>query len=159
LNSPGANFAFGTGAYSVEFWANFSTVGPWYFLDGRNLSQTAIWALFVNINRQIEWFNGSVSFFGSALVSGTSGWKHVVVSRNSTASNDTRIYLDSVLYTVGTDNANHSTSPTTSYIGMRYTTTEFITGQIAVARVYKGKALSAAEIQQNFNALRGRFGI
>lgn len=159
LNNPGANFAFGTGTYSVEFWANFNTAGTWYFIDGRNISQTAIWALFVNVNRQIEWYNGSTSFFGSALAAGTSGWKHVVVSRTSTATDDTKIYLDSALYVAGTDNRDHSTSPTTSYLGMRYSTAEFITGQIAIARVYKGKVLSASEIQQNFNALRGRFGI
>jgi hypothetical protein len=159
LNNPGTNFAFETGTYSVEFWANFNTAGPWYFIDGRNTSQTAIWALFVNVNRQIEWYNGSTTFFGSALAAGTSGWKHIVVSRTSTATNGTAIYLDSALYVTGTDNRNHSTLPTTSYLGMRFNTAEFITGQIAVARIYKNKALTAAEVLQNFNALRGRFGV
>ena len=35
----------------------------------------------------------------------------------------------------------------------------FFNGKIAVARFYKNKALTALEVQQNFNALRGRFGI
>ena len=32
-------------------------------------------------------------------------------------------------------------------------------GKIAVCRIYKGKALSAAEIKQNYDAHRGRFGL
>jgi hypothetical protein len=34
----------------------------------------------------------------------------------------------------------------------------FFTGNIAMAQLYN-RALSAAEIQQNFNAHRGRFGV
>ena len=32
-------------------------------------------------------------------------------------------------------------------------------GGIAIVQIYKGKALTAAEIKQNYNAHRGRFGL
>ena len=32
-------------------------------------------------------------------------------------------------------------------------------GGIAIVQIYKGKALSAAEIKQNYDAHRGRFGL
>jgi hypothetical protein len=36
--------------------------------------------------------------------------------------------------------------------------TQFFDGKLSVAKIYN-RALTAAEIKQNFNALRGRYGI
>jgi hypothetical protein len=37
-------------------------------------------------------------------------------------------------------------------------TTRYFTGNLAIAQLYN-RALSAAEIQQNFEAIRGRYGV
>ena len=49
-------------------------------------------------------------------------------------------------------------STTTSFGDYRNSTYRMIQGNIYAIKIYN-KALSASEIQQNFNALRGRFGI
>ena len=43
-------------------------------------------------------------------------------------------------------------------IGQNYNPPVFMIGKIYAQQVYN-RALSAAEVQQNFNALRGRYGI
>jgi hypothetical protein len=35
----------------------------------------------------------------------------------------------------------------------------FFSGYISNLRIYKGKALTAEEVEQNYNALKGRFGL
>jgi hypothetical protein len=47
---------------------------------------------------------------------------------------------------------------TTWVIGQRGNSTFFFAGSIPVVRAY-GRGLTAAEVQQNFNALRGRYGL
>jgi len=59
---------------------------------------------------------------------------------------------------VGSDTpAGHNVTSTTIQVGNTYST-EYFQGDIAIAQIYN-KALTASEIQQNFNALRSRFGI
>jgi hypothetical protein len=49
-------------------------------------------------------------------------------------------------------------SPTTIYIGSANSTTNFYNGDIANTQMYN-RALTAAEVQQNYNAQRSRFGL
>ena len=51
----------------------------------------------------------------------------------------------------------HNVTSTTIQIAKTYST-EYLNDDIAIASIYN-RALTAAEVQQNFNALRGRFGI
>jgi hypothetical protein len=159
LSNPSSNFVFGTEPFSLEFLIDINTAGFRYIIEGRNASQTASFALFVDSSRRIDYYNGTTSMIGPSLQTGNTGWIHLVLSRNSTSSNDTRIYINTGLYLTGTDSRNHSTAPTTSYLGMRFNSSEHMSGKFAICRVYKNKALSPQEIQQNFNALRGRYGI
>lgn len=54
-----------------------------------------------------------------------------------------------------------SNAITDYHIGRRSSNsaTEFMNGNIALVRVYYNKVLTESEISQNFNALRGRYGI
>jgi hypothetical protein len=45
-------------------------------------------------------------------------------------------------------------------IGLEPTTSRFpFKGSIGVVRIYKDKAFTQAEVSQNYNALKGRYGI
>ena len=44
-------------------------------------------------------------------------------------------------------------------IGNYAESTQYFDGNIPIVRIYKGKGLTPQEVQQNFNALRGRYGI
>jgi len=65
-----------------------------------------------------------------------------------------------LIFTSGNNNTTHTTSRIGIGAGLSTTTTgdEFWPGNISVCRFYN-RALTAQEIQQNFNATRGRFGI
>ena len=83
-------------------------------------------------------------------------WYHLALSTTST---QTTGYCNGV--SQGTTNQVITTNAITDYHISRRSSnngSEFVNGNIAAIRVYN-RALSAQEIQQNFEALRGRYGI
>ena len=83
-------------------------------------------------------------------------WTNVAISKNN---NQLSFYINGVFDVTRTYSFNSSTSSAVVDIGgsPRNGTYRF-NGNISQVSIYN-KALSASEIQQNFNALRGRFGI
>ena len=87
-------------------------------------------------------------------------WHHVVCTRDST---DAKIYVDTVVRATGSGGG--SWTGKTQWSGMQ---TQIgnnpndvyynLKGNIGVAKIYY-KALSASEVTQNYNALRGRYGV
>ena len=67
-----------------------------------------------------------------------------------------KIYRNSVLVVDEPQTEAPSTETSSVYLGYRGYGSYF-SGQIAVASLYKGKALSASEVLQNYNALKNRF--
>lgn len=93
---------------------------------------------------------------GSGLTVVQNEWAVVATSRSST-SNFMRWYKNGILYTNTTAAYAQVTTGTQNItIGQGYAGAYI--GNIDYVALYN-RALSAAEIQQNFNALRGRFGI
>ena len=98
---------------------------------------------------------GVADVIATATLPSTGAWHHMVVTRNGstislyidnafvTSVVDTRTFPNSSLY-IGTDD---------NLLGAPWN------GRISVAKIHNGRALSAAEIRQNFNATRGRYGI
>ena len=84
-------------------------------------------------------------------------WYHLVLV--STASQTTG-YCNGI--SQGTTAQTITSNSITDYhIGRRSnnSASEFMAGNIAYLRVYQNKGFSEEEVQQNFNALRGRYGI
>ena len=95
---------------------------------------------------------------GTALQNNT--WYYIVGTYDPTDKN-IRIYVNGVLdgTPVAIATFDRLTANAENLIGALHTTsTESFIGSISSAAIYN-KALSAAEIQQNFNALRSRYGI
>jgi len=80
-------------------------------------------------------------------------WHHIVGTNDGTT---TRIYVDNNLDKFYTDALSSDTSVV--YIGSNAGTQGFLPGAIGATRLYN-RALSASEVTQNFNALRGRYGL
>jgi len=138
-------FAFGTGAYTMEGWI-YITAAPTYVstmfeaggaTNGISLGVAASGA--VNIGK-----------YGIGnVISSTAGdvpsnqWVHVAAVRASTATNDTKIYVNGVLKATGTDNNNWTviTSPTVGGIALAGYVTN---GYISNLRVVKGTAVYTA---------------
>ena len=160
---PGSEIEFGTGQFAIEIWANFVGEGSFYFIDTRNSSQTSSrWALFVNASEKLEWYTGSTSYFASdgsmpTWSTGNNGWNHIVFTREGTGSNQFKAYVNGQYKSAVTDTTNYNNSSSEASIGRRYSNAEFFDGKISVFKIYKGKALSATEVLQNYNALKERY--
>ena len=160
---PGSEIEFGTGQFAIEIWANFIGEGPFYFIDTRNSGQTSSrWALFMNGNEKLEWYTGSTSYFTSdgsmpTWSTGNNGWNHIVFTREGTGSNQFKAYVNGQYKSAVTDTTNYTNSSSEASIGRRYSNAEFFDGKISVFKIYKGKALSATEVLQNYNALKERY--
>ena len=144
---PQADFAFGTGDFSVSLWVFFNNVGTYdYLIDGRNSGQTSgTWSLSINYT---DGASGKLMFSSSSSAILTSDtnliqnqWYYISVSRSGTTSrmhfNGTQVAINS------SDSTNYSTSPNTSYIGTRYSTEHSFDGIMGDVRVVKGTALSS----------------
>ena len=82
-------------------------------------------------------------------------WSHVAVTRNGTT---TTLYLNGKLVKRGTQTGSGN-SHLTNVIGSSYTGgNQYFEGNIAQARIYS-RPLNSAEIKQNFDVSRGRYGV
>ena len=127
----------------------FGTYSPAFYLE-------------FNDNNTVSYYNNGLTFpnaltFFSLNDIPLNTWVNLVFTKSSTTISS---YLNSIFKASVTD--NRTTSNTFVLNGDRAdvtpNTTTFWGGNIAVTQIYN-RALSAAEITQNFNALRGRFGI
>lgn len=138
--NPGAGFAFGTGDFTVEFWAYpTSSSSAWYFIDARNASQTTAWAMYYNnTGSAINWYTGTASITLPNITLNT--WTHYAYVRSGTTY---KFFVNGVQTNTGTDSTNYSVSPTISYIGSRYSlgAGELFTGYLSDIRVVKGTAV------------------
>ena len=161
---PESETLFGTGAFAVELWARFSGAGSWYFLDTRLVDiDLTTWALYMQTNERIWWYTGAGNLFDDAAMptwsTGDNGWNHIVFSREGTGSNEFKAYVNGEFKMAVTDTTDYNGMPffTLLNIGRRYNNIEFMNGRISILRIYKGKALSAAEVLQNYNATKERY--
>jgi len=177
ITASGGQLAFNGTTSSVDFGnvigtANMKTLSAWVkFNDLVNRQEiisksttdsgVEILVLDSNISFFVMGGTGILTSFISATVSSlgltTSNWYNLVGTQGGAGGTAMNFYLNGI--SIGTNTTPTSiTDPTNLYLGRWNTTARFLNGNIAVASIYN-RALTAAEVQQNFNALRGRFGI
>ena len=161
----------GTGAYTWEFWFKV-------YLD--NSLSGSNWFMYSYANsvviHRMFYYHGNYSSYGNKIrilpggfsssvgidiigapSSGAawSDWNHLVYSRNSDAANDTKIYLNNSLEATTTDD---KTLNYLEYWYNRYVSTSTPPTRRGIIRFYRGKALTASEVTQNWDAQKSRFG-
>lgn len=153
--------ALDTQTPSVEVWVktNATSQNGFWFEKGEVNTQ---YALFQEAGA-IQWrMNiGGITNLSTttATYMNTTNWYQVVGTYTSGTRrlyiNGTLVNSDSQIGTINTDNRGMSIGVYGGYSGSRG---YYYNGSLASVKVYN-KALSAAEVRQNFNATRGRFGI
>lgn len=87
-------------------------------------------------------------------------WQHLVITRINNTINGWNVYINGILKSQ--EDSSNITVPSTTTgckIGSwNHSTAREFNGQIAVVKLYN-KALTAAEVLQNYNTLKGRFGL
>ena len=158
------NIALDTQTPSVEVWVktNATTQNGFWFEKGQVNSQ---YSLFQE-GGAIQWRQYFSSGQGltnlsttTATYMNTSNWYQVVGTfssgRRRLYINGTLVNSDSQAGTIATDASGMSIGVYGGYSGSRG---YYYNGNLAICRIYS-KELTAAEVQQNFSALRGRFGV
>ena len=140
------------------------SIGAWFAADATNSSYNGIiakqtaWGLFVadNVLNAYDWGNSTNRSTGRNV--GNNAWNHVMMTFTETVgtpSNNAIVYLNGI--PILTTTIKHLGQTATVQIA-EANASQFFGGKISASYVYN-RVLSATEIQQNFNALRGRYGI
>jgi len=111
-------------------------------------------------NYQFNWYdNASYQFLDSGVVATSGTWAHITGTWNG-SDNKARIYVNGVLKNTGSaSNLNYGGAVNLIQIGYLSASGNYFTGNIANIKHYYNKVLSDSEVLQNFNALRGRYGL
>jgi hypothetical protein len=157
FSSVPINAAFNTSSVTFEVWAYLQTISDRHILYVNWAGN----ALEVNSDRSVVMYNNSTSQGqqGATTAAGAINW--------GTWNHLVGVYDDSAqaLYTYvnGTLLATRTSTPSTSYSVSTHAISGAafggeVNGRISVVRHYN-IVLSASQILQNFNAIRGRYGI
>jgi hypothetical protein len=151
-----SGFSFGSSAGTLSAWAKATAAtvnnGNWIITYGNSE---------INQNRALGVYNQVYTFSGygfgtevSAAGFQTNTWFNIVGVYNGTNAS---MYINGVLVS-GPTAKTWNTVASNAQIGRQTNGSEYWNGNIGQVSVYN-RALSAAEVSQNFNALRGRYGV
>jgi hypothetical protein len=164
--SYGSAFTYGTEDFTIECWfkdTSLTTV-PYSVLYSQTVSGVNYFLFGVDtvgVNGRVSWI-GTLSGGGTPIYASGSylrnTWNHAVASR---INGIVTVYLNT---NAGTPTSNTVDFTNTTYVPTigdesHHGSSNSWRGDISVLRIYKSKGLTQAEITQNFNALRGRYGI
>jgi len=155
-----SDFAFGTADFTWEVWIyqrDLPSYGHLIAFPGQNTA-----CLKTNI---ISGTNGTDLYFytpGGSTFGATPGWNtalnhwsHVVLSRRSGRF---YTYINGLEIADTASGAGYNATAQACNIGDGIDVGEFTNKNIAVVRVYKGEGLTLAQVSQNYNAQKDRFG-
>jgi hypothetical protein len=103
----------------------------------------------------ISWYTEGSSWQPSSTAVTLNAWNYLLASRIGT---NVKLYKNATEILSHSDSSNIRGGDLNIGVGLNGSYGN-IFGRISNVQIYKGKGLTAAEISQNFNALRGRFGI
>ena len=140
--------SIGTGAVTISMWVKFDSIGG--VLAGHQSNNNGGYIFWVSDSNTI--YASTTGGYGNISNAGlvTDQWVLLTNVRTGTSAS---LYKNSIVlgsFTMGS--ADNILSSIGSYSGGGYR----LNGQIGLMQVYN-RALSAAEIKQNYNATRGRF--
>jgi hypothetical protein len=149
-----SDFNFGTGDL---------TIGAWIYWDG-TYSNTGRVIYATGGSGSLDQFGifSSYGLYFGGLTSNVAAnyppintWSYVVSSRIGTTITH---YINGVQTASGTQASSIGNSGVTAYVGYRGADGNHPwKGNISNLHIYKGKGLTAEEVQQNYNALKGRY--
>ena len=155
-----STFGFGTGQFTFEMWVDTYHDGAWawYFTNKTTGGTTRTMIGVSGSTEKFDFGFGSLAANPTFPINSWSGWKHIVTSREGTGANQYKLYINGELIGSVTNNTDYATDGTSGYLGS-WDTQEYIKAKLSCFKVYKGKGLTAAEVLQNYNAQKGRFGL
>ncbi len=138
-------------AHFIGLPSNNSTWGPPYMSYGVEYISTSDTISFV-----LGFTDNSFAYTNFALSFGNNQWFNFTATYDKT---NVKIYINGVLSVTRAETKTMYQSTADFYLGAINTSSQYpLNGKIANVQVYN-RALSATEVQQNFEAFRGRYGL
>jgi hypothetical protein len=128
---------FGTGAFTVEFWLYLGATGAARGIIGKGTASTG-WLISTNSSNNVV-FTYSSSTITSAGALSSSTWYFITVVRQSTGSNQTKIYINGINDGTGTVSTDF-TQTNIMYVGANRTGGDGLNGYISDLRLTNGLA-------------------
>ena len=158
------NSAIPTGnQITMSFWVEVDSIQNSSIIAGSSNGSTQ------NLNVHLPWGNSTVYFDCGSGAAATSriqyvpstaeltGWHNWVFTKNA-STGIMKIYLDGTEKSSGSGRTSTIPALTVVNLGRFYTALYYNNGKMANALIYD-TALTAAEVTQNYNAQRTRFGL
>ena len=152
------------GSISVSLWAKWTTTGTsasdiQVLVDNNHSSSPAQGFVLQDrpdLSKSLT-FSSDISANGvvSTFQVGDGTWHHIVGTNDQIT---TKLYIDGSLDAQTSEGGLATVQPNITIGYWQFTPGRLLNGNIAQVSIYN-RALTALEIQQNFNATRGRFGI
>jgi hypothetical protein len=152
------DFDFGTGNYTIEAWIYINDgVQQYHGIFGSSGTGSDSFQFQLQDEKiRLSSYTTEILVSDAADVVPFTQWTHVAISRSGTGATDTKLYKNGSLIKSGQDNINWGSY--SRQIGRVFSNNAYdLYGKIAQVKVYKGKALSTAEVTQNYNATKGRY--
>ena len=158
LSQANPTLNWGTGDFTVELWANVSSSTSFGTLFSTEVNaqeqEENTFVISMNSSRRLNVTTYSTYLISNSAQIPQNTWTHIVVTRQGTTLT---LYVDKSSVDTATSSINYVAGGySTGALPRSLSNTNF-TGKVSNIRVYKGKALTLAEIEQNYNALKGRF--
>ena len=153
-SSATINFSGG----SMEVWAYFNNFNGNQGVFAMNSDPTYI-NLYIPTSKLMRWevigsTANAFSSISSTYVLETNTWYHIVGTFGEGST--TKLYINGVLNNTLNSYTNIPSNLTSSIIVGQFA--GYLNGRISNAKIYN-RALSAAEVSQNYEALKGRYGL
>tara|TARA_A100001201_G_C4085351_1_gene200269 strand:+ start:557 stop:1333 length:777 start_codon:yes stop_codon:yes gene_type:complete len=138
---------YGTDPFTVEAWYRNHGSIDFATIVGTQTSGTGTW--------QMDFINDTIRWQGGGLLSGTgntrvfNNWVQVVMVREGTGTDQFKIYFNGALDGTHTLSQDFNVSTQLRIAGNRGNN-KFFDGDISIIRIYKNKALTAAEVLGNY---------
>ena len=157
--NAGSTFGFGTGQFTFEMWVDTYHDGAWgwYFTSKNSGGTTRVMIGAAGSTEKFS-FDGFSTLAANPTfpINSWSGWKHYVVTREGTGTNQYKLYINGELIGSETNTTDFASDGTSGYLGS-WDTQEYIKAKLSSFRVYKGKALTASEVKHNYDVIKHRF--
>ena len=149
---------FGTGNFNLSCWVNIpSTSGAdWIGIISRYVSGVGFWIQLNPGNRYVGFGWDGSNFITSSTSAGGGQWKFISCQR--TGSTSAEVYVNGISVASSSSMPSGTSNGQQIDIGRIDIAGRYSAGNIAQVSIYN-RALTAQEIQQNYNATRGRYGV
>ena len=157
-----SDFNLGTGDFTVECFVYLQDItsnsGYVGIVNRHNYSSSTGWGIWKEPGGKFGfWYNAVSQINGTSNVA-TNQWYHIAAVRNGSTIS---LYVNGVFENSGS-NSSFTDASTQLNIGIAnaggaWNAAYPLNGKVSNLRIYKGKGLTAAEVEQNYNALKGRY--